>query len=179
MNTAWSNWKNILLNAVRDNIPVKRIRNINSPPWITGEIIHAIKKKETARRKQCAHQIVPSLCLLFNRVLNQGALADEWKLANIVPVHKKGDKSEVVNYRPISLLCIVSKILERCVLYKLSDHLIGLINSQQHGFIPGRSCTTQLVEVLDHIERLLDNRKQTTFFSWTCPKSSTMLVTQY
>ena len=111
--------------------------------------------------KECAHQIAPSLSLLFNRSLSEGSLPDEWKLANIVPVHKKGEKTDVVNYRPISLLCIVSKVLERCVLSKLKDNLLTLINSTQHGFIPGKSCTTQLVEVLDYIGSLLDGGKQT------------------
>ena len=101
--------------------------------------------------KETAHQIAPSLCSLFNRSLNSGSLPEDWKLANIIPVFKKGDKTHVENYRLISLLCIVSKVLERCVLSKLRVHLLELINTSQHGFIPGRSCTTQLVEVLNSI----------------------------
>ncbi|CAB3981872.1 Hypothetical predicted protein [Paramuricea clavata] len=111
--------------------------------------------------KETAHQIAPSLCSLFNRSLNSGSLPEEWKLANIIPVFKNGDKTHVENYRPISLLCIVSKVLERCVLSKLRDHLLELINTSQHGFIPGRSCTTQLVEVLNSLGSLLDSGKQT------------------
>jgi hypothetical protein len=106
--------------------------------------------------KETAHQIAPSLSTLFNRSLDSGSLPEEWKLANIVPVFKKGDKSFVENYRPISLLCIVSKVLN-----KLRDHLLQLLNSSQHGFTPGRSCTTQLVEVLNFIGSLLDSGKQT------------------
>lgn len=63
--------------------------------------------------KETAWQIAPSLTLLFNRSLSCGEIPDEWKLANIVPVHKKGDKSHVENYRPIPLLSIISKVLER------------------------------------------------------------------
>ncbi|CAB4018309.1 Hypothetical predicted protein [Paramuricea clavata] len=110
--------------------------------------------------KETAHQIAPSLSALFNRSLDSGSLPEEWKLANI-PVFKKGDKSFVENYRPISLLCVVSKVFERCVLNKLRDHLLQLLNSSQHGFTPGRSCTTQLVEVLNYIGSLLDSGKQT------------------
>ena len=110
---------------------------------------------------ETAHQIAPSLCTLFNRSLDSGFLPEEWKLANIIPVFKKGDKTHVENYRPISLLCVVSKVFERCILNKLRDHLLKLVNSSQHGFIPGRSCTTQLVEVLNHIGSLLDSGKQT------------------
>ena len=104
--------------------------------------------------KETAHQIAPSLSTLFNRSLDSGSLPEEWKLANIIPVFKKGDKSFVENYRPISLLCVVSKVFERCVLNNLRDHLLQLLNSSQHGFTPGRSCTTQLVEVLNYIGSL-------------------------
>ena len=93
--------------------------------------------------------------------INGIELLEEWKLANIIPIHKKGDISNVENYRPISLLGVTSKVLERCVLRKLREYLTSLINSAQHGFIPGRSCTTQLVEVLHYIGSILDSGKQT------------------
>ncbi|CAB4037986.1 Hypothetical predicted protein, partial [Paramuricea clavata] len=111
--------------------------------------------------KETAWQIAPSLTKIFNKSLSCGEIPDEWKLANIVPVHKKGEKSQVENYRPISLLSIISKVLERCVLRNIRDHLLQLINDSQHGFIPGKSCTTQLLEVLDYIGSLLDGGKQT------------------
>ena len=311
INHGWLKWKELFLSCVRGSIPVKTISNVNNPPWINGEIIHAIRKKETVRRKlktsptdvlrnkfkalrskvkrlitesrcqffeniseslfsnpkrlwsvfkinskrasvpgtitvgsngldpdsarsascprdiaelfndyftsivsgsdhttptdspssptdctlseltlfpddvlsvllsldinkatgpdeippkilkECAHQIAPSLCLLFNQSLQHGFIPKEWKLANIIPIHKKGDISNVKNYRPISLLSVISKVLERCVLRKLRDHLMLLISSAQHGFIPGRSCTTQLVEVLHYIGSNLDSGKQT------------------
>ena len=82
---------------------------------------------------------------------------------HVIPIYKRGDKTHVENYRPISLLCIISEVLERCVLCKLRDHLQNLIlfNTSQHGFIPGRSCTTQLLEVLNYIGSVLDSGKQT------------------
>ncbi len=75
--------------------------------------------------KETAEQIAPSLTLLYNQSLNTGIFSDEWKLANIVPVFKKDIKEYVENYRPISLLTIISKVLERCVLVRLRDHPIG------------------------------------------------------
>ncbi|CAB3990931.1 Hypothetical predicted protein [Paramuricea clavata] len=110
--------------------------------------------------KETAWQIAPSLTQIFNKSLSCGEIPDEWKLANIVPVHKKGEKSQVENYRPISLLSIISKVLERCVLRNIRDHLLQLINDSQHGFIPRKLCTTQLLEVLDYIGSLLDGGKQ-------------------
>ena len=61
----------------------------------------------------------------------------------------------------ISLLCIVSKLLERCVLKHIWEHYLRVIlNECQHGFVPGKSCTSQLIGVLDKIGRLLDRGEQ-------------------
>jgi hypothetical protein len=84
----------------------------------------------------------------------------EWKLANVVPVYKKGDKEHVENYRPTSLLSLISKVLERCVFDCIKDQVFSQINACQHGFIPGRNCVTQLIEVFDKIGNLLDRGKQ-------------------
>ena len=59
----------------------------------------------------------------------------DWKLADVVPVLKKDNKKYAENYRPISLLCLVSKVIERCVFNSTKDHVYGLIESSQHGFI--------------------------------------------
>ena len=64
------------------------------------------------------------------------------------------------NYRPISLLCLVSKVMERCVSSSIKDRVYGVIDSSQHGFITGRLFVTQLVEVLDFIGSQLDNGGQ-------------------
>ena len=111
--------------------------------------------------KETAQQIAPSLSQLFNKSLACGVVPDDWKLANIVPVFKRGKKGHVENYHPISLLSLVSKAMEQCVLNKIREHLLVLINAVQHGFLPGKSCATQLLEVLDYIGSLLDAGKQT------------------
>jgi len=61
--------------------------------------------------RETTHKIAPSLCDLFNKSLRLVSLLTEWKLANIVLVYKKDNKEYVENYRPISLLCIVSKVM--------------------------------------------------------------------
>ena len=88
---------------------------------------------------ETSEQIAPSLALLLNKSLEESVFPDEWKLANIVPVYKKDDRQYVENYRPISLLTIISKVLERCVLVRLRDHLLEILDYTQHGFIPGKS----------------------------------------
>ena len=106
---------------------------------------------------------ISSLSTLFNRSLDSGSLPEECKLANIIPVFKKGDKSFVENYRPISLLCVVYRksssvaCWTSCAITCYTT--IKLVTT--YGFTPGRSCTTQLVEVLNYIGSLLDFGKQT------------------
>ena len=69
------------------------------------------------------------------------------------PLHKKGNKAHVENYRPISLMCVVAKVLERCIYNRLIDHLHNMISEAQYGFLKGKSCTTQLLTVLHRIGR--------------------------
>ena len=106
--------------------------------------------------KECANDLAPSLCMLFNKSLRLGKLPSDWKLANITPVFKKGGKSLISNYRQISLLSIVSKLCERCVLKKLLPDLVHLLSDLQHGFVQGRSCVTQLLSVLPDVGASLD-----------------------
>ena len=110
--------------------------------------------------KETASVIAPSLCRIFNKLLQLGSLPSDWKLANVVHVHKKGAKDHAENYRPISLLPIVSKVFERCVLNSIKDHLYQVISPKQHGFCTGRSCVTNLLEAFDHIGSLLDSGSQ-------------------
>ena len=73
---------------------------------------------------------------------------------------KKDSKEAAKNYRPISLLPIVSKVLERCVGNRFHDHLKDLISVLQYGFLPNRSCVTQLLSVLHTVGQSLDNNIQ-------------------
>ena len=98
--------------------------------------------------------------MLFKKSLRLGIFPEDWKLANIVPIFKKGRRDFVENYRPISLLPVISKVLERCLLAGLRDHIYHLISLEQHGFLAGRSCVTQLTSVLHYIGGQLDDGKQ-------------------
>ena len=75
----------------------------------------------------------------------------EWKRSIICPIFKKGNASDPSNYRPISLTCCCSKIMESLIVNDLSDFLLGnnLISRQQHGFIKKRSTTSNLLESLN------------------------------
>ena len=95
--------------------------------------------------KNCAMSISYPLSILFNICFRTGSLPDEWKITNIVPAHKKGDKTCIENYRPISLTTIVSKIFEKCIRNEIYSHCKDRIHETQHGFVPNKSCSTQLL----------------------------------
>ncbi|CAB4042706.1 Hypothetical predicted protein, partial [Paramuricea clavata] len=125
------------------------ISSISSIDLTQEEVCHALQNLDPSKAhgpdglpsrilKECAHQLAPSLHYLFTKSLKISQVPAEWKLANIIPIHKKGNKDHVENYRPISLLSIVSKTLERCVLNHISHHIQSNIHSAQFGFVSGR-----------------------------------------
>ena len=130
-----------------DNIDTNKA---SGPDDISGRIL-----------KEYSREISPSPTVLFNLSLTLGKLPENWKLANISPIFKKGDRENCVNYRPISLLCIVSKLLERAVLNQIKSEILPLITQFQHGFLSGRSTETQLIQIYNHINSTLDSSGQT------------------
>ena len=110
--------------------------------------------------KECADILSPSLTRIFNISFQKGIFPSLWKHAFVTPVHKKDDRSNVKNYRPISLTCVVSKIFERCIVNKIYPHLSQMIYPLQHGFIKGRSTTSQLMHVYDNINSGIENGGQ-------------------
>ena len=100
------------------------------------------------------------IIILFRCSLDEGTFPDDWRTARVTPIFKKGGKLSPNNYRPVSLTCILCKTMEKLVRPHMIDHLqsnnLIIISDRQHGFVAGRSCTTQLLEVLDKWTRILD-----------------------
>ena len=112
--------------------------------------------------KEVANQIAPVLTIVFQASLDQGHLPDIWKTAAVVPIYKKGSRSEPSNYRPVSLTCICSKILEHIVHSAISKHLeyYQILCDEQHGFRRRRSCETQLITTVNEIAECLNQKGQ-------------------
>ena len=87
------------------------------------------------------------LRILLRKSLDEGVIPDIYKSANITPIHKGGVKTKPEQYRPVSLTSHIMKVFERVLKKSILIHLINnnLINEEQHGFVPGRSCQSQLL----------------------------------
>ena len=109
--------------------------------------------------KYCSRSLCRLLSIIFKLSYNTGVIPSEWKSANIVPVHKKGEKDLVSNYRPISLICLSAKIMENIIHEELLIKTQDLINAEQHGFLSGKSCTTNLLTLSDNVASCLYNDK--------------------
>jgi hypothetical protein len=108
--------------------------------------------------KDCAREVAPNLTMIFNKSLQTGCLPREWKDANVVPIYKKGKHTDPSNYRPISLLPVCSKVLERLIYNKIIDEIRPNISKFQHGFLANSSTNTQLLSFFSDITDILDNK---------------------
>lgn len=108
--------------------------------------------------KETDKEIAEPLTILFQCSLDKGEIPEEWKMAKVVPLFKKGGKGVAGNYRPVSLTSSVCKVLERIIRCQIVKHLElnNLILSSQHGFQTNRSCQTNLIEFLDEITKRID-----------------------
>ena len=91
------------------------------------------------------------MALLFTQLFSVEAVPSDWKNAIITPVFKKGAVCDVTSYRPISLTCVMSKIMERIIATTIYNHLSinNLLSCTQHGFVKCRSTTINLMEAMN------------------------------
>ena len=108
--------------------------------------------------KLCIKSVVKPLSIIFKNCIDTGTFPDIWKRSNIIPVHKKGNKQIVDNYRPVSLFPIFGKILEKLLFNSIMDFLEenNLLNSNQSGFRSNDSCESQLLSIVHDIYSSFD-----------------------
>ena len=113
--------------------------------------------------KICGESIFKPLELIFKLCLENGKFPIKWKKANVVPVHKRNNKQLIENYRPISLLPVCGKILERPIYNKMFAFFTEneLISQNQSGFKLGDSCISQLFCITHDIYQSLDDSLET------------------
>ena len=101
--------------------------------------------------RYCTSALYFPINYLFSQYFTQSYLPYEWKIHYIIPIFKSGDCKMVSNYRPISLLCIISKVLERAVYNNVINFLNGTFSISQFGFLLGRSSLQQLLTFINEI----------------------------
>ncbi len=146
----------------------------NMPPITVSQLdvlmkIRALRKDAAAGPdgltprvlKEFEAQLAKPLEILFNKSIQTGEIPEDWRKANVTPIFKKGTKGDPGNYRPVSLTNVLCKLLESIIKDKLLHHLMAnnLIKDTQHGFMPGRSCATNLTEFMDKVTRSVDEDK--------------------
>ena len=105
-----------------------------------------------------ANSLSEPLAELFQQSFNTGALPSEWQKGVITPIYKGGRRSDPANYRPITLLPVVSKVMESIIADSLSEYFesLQLLSTVQHGFRQRRSCLTNLITVRDYWTKEVD-----------------------
>jgi len=98
--------------------------------------------------------------MIFNKSLGLGYFPNIWKKSFVTPVHKSGDKHNVINYRPISKMSIIPKMFEALITKKLSSIMTPLISNYQHGFRPIMSISTNVLLFQKKIISALNQRVQ-------------------
>ena len=111
--------------------------------------------------KISSYLIAPSLTAIFNMSLKSGIYIDEWEMAWVIPIYKFENRSKCENYRPISILPIISKVFEREVINQIYKYLNenSLISKFQSGFRPKYGTDSALVPICDQWLTDMDNGK--------------------
>lgn len=160
-----------ITHAQNDNAFISVVENsIFLEPVTETEILNTINNLKNSNStgfddfsvkiiKQCAHLLAKPLSHIINSCFRDGCFPNLLKLSKVICLFKKGDPREISNYRPISLLSVFSKIVEKLLAKRILNFLEAndVLSPNQHGFREGRSTTSALVSILDYLYKNLDN----------------------
>ena len=110
--------------------------------------------------RKCCSSLGPPLTLIFQDSLKSGHFLDRWKFSSITPIYKSGSKQDITNYRGIAKLLVIPKLFESIVKTKIYEKVKNSISPSQHGFVSGRSSTTNLVLYINKLTNWLENGAQ-------------------
>ena len=140
--------------VTRDKV-LRKLKNLNSDKTAGVDQVasHALK--------MCAEAVSGPLALIFAKSINESTLPVEWKEANVSPIFKKGSRTAVGNYRPVSLTSIPCKIIESLIKDYIVKHLDQnrLLSDKQHGFVAHKACVTNLLETADFLTDSMSRRQ--------------------
>ena len=134
-----------------------------------AKVIHSLKSKSTSGPdrlsnillKEIAEDIIEPLTVIINQCFQTGIFPEKLKVARVTPIYKKGDAHLFDNYRPISVLPSVSKVIERVMHNQLHEYFtrLKLYYSSQYGFRSMHSTELAALELIDRITTKLDNNE--------------------
>lgn len=152
-------------------ITLKSIENIDITESEITDILSNLVTKKASGPDEVSHRMLKetskSVCIplriLFNRSLRESIYPSAWKIANVMPLFKKGEKDIPSNYRPISLISCIGKVMERVIFKHIYNYLHenNLIYKNQSGFLPGHSTVYQLIDIYNQICKAFDEKKST------------------
>ena len=101
--------------------------------------------------KLAKKELVPAITHILNLSISTGTFPEMWKKAKIIPLHKKNDVTSPKNYRPVALLAVLSKILERAICLQIVKYMDenNLFHPSHHGFRKHHNTITALLEMTE------------------------------
>lgn len=110
-------------------------------------------------KKTSKHLVCP-LKLIFEKSLKSGIFPSVWKRSNVIPIFKKGNKDDVTNYRPVSIISLLAKVFECVVCPVMTSHFKNIISDAQHGFCRSKSTVSNLMTYVTDITKSVDSQLQ-------------------
>ena len=109
--------------------------------------------------KPAARPLSHHLANIFNQCVDTSEFPDDAKLEEVVPLNKKDDNLNMNNYRPVSILPSMSKVLEKIILHKMSQFLREILDRRIAAYRRGYSCQDVLLKLIDDWSGALEKRK--------------------
>lgn len=151
------------------SLPIKQVPTLELIELSQDKILGAIKKMKSSKSpgpdgihpriiKEGGEILVEPFRILFEESFRAGQIPTDWKTANVTAIFKKGKRNDPGNYRPVSLTCVVCKLMETIVREEVMEHMKSnkLFSRRQFGFLPGRSTVLQLVQVIDDWVQIME-----------------------
>lgn len=155
--------------VIDENEKIIEKLDINCEPFTVEELNTVVKKLKNGKAagpdqvvgeflKYGGSVLKNKLLEVINRIFLEGEVPEDFRRTLITPVYKKGDKTECLNYRGISLISIGSKVLGMMILLRLRQAIDNVLREEQCGFRKGRGCTDQIFSLRIIIEKCLQHQ---------------------
>ena len=161
---------------VNDNVynGFQRVVGLESNFMTTRNVLEALK---SIKIKNCegydrmpqrilnegCNLLLQPITRLFELIYVSKSIPQQWSISKIIPLHKKGPKTDIQNYRPIANLCAMTKVFEQLIINRIREiekiNLVDLTGNSQHGFKKGRSTATAGLTIQSLLSHALDQNK--------------------